>query len=428
MWRLPERAPPPVSCSYCNVDERQRPSAQSSARRSGALPWTRNQVGMLLGAGLLSASSVVSFTLGPTSVDLAATTTARHLPSIRPPRLATGGIVDASSCVLGPNCTEIGWNHRGNHGFLWTARWGSGTWTRIAAPAGSGVPGLEHLTLSCATRLWCMASGMVGENTRGATIPYSAVLDGRSWTRYDVPNPAGASDFDLDHLDCRSSSWCIATGTYVASLPHYRDAQFLASYLWSGTAWHRVHIFSPRTDAPQLDPGFDAGGDHPTASLQQLACTSSTSCIVVGSWTTGAFGERWNGQRWSAMKVPDQSGRPAADTELSGIACPSSRRCFAAGGYPIANGIWSPFADEWSGTHWTPDRMPKNPRGSNSDGGFRMDGITCASSSYCIARSEEGSIAPHQMALLWNGRVWSYVQSGTFESGAIVCLTSTYCD
>jgi hypothetical protein len=342
------------------------------------------------------------------------------------PRFQSGGFEMTRSCVLGPVCTAIGWNHRGNTGYLWSARWKDRWWTRIPGPPDAGVPGAGgQLTISCATAEWCMATGSAILNNFGASAPYSAVLDGKRWTHHPVPSPKGSSDFSLSHVDCLSSSWCMATGLYVASKPNYRDAQFLVAEVWNGTTWRIVHIFSPRTDAPQGDPGFCSGCEHPTASLQALTCESRSFCIVVGAWA-GVFVEQWDGHRWAEVHAPAARGYPASDSEFSGATCTSVTSCVAVGGYSIANGIWSPLVERWNGSHWKLVAVPRNPHGINHLGGFSVDGVVCAADRYCVALGHTNSTLS-RLSLEWNGRRWVYVMTNRVDNGAIVCLTSRFC-
>jgi hypothetical protein len=219
----------------------------------------------------------------------------------------------------------------------------------------------------------------------------------------------------------------MATGSYVANKPNYTDAQFLQSAIWNGSSWHLVGIFSPRTDAHQLDPGFSPGGEHPTAGLSQLACVSESFCLVAGSWTNGAFVEQWSGIRWSEVSVPDEPGYPKSDSELSGVACVSTDFCFVGGGYPIANGIWRPLVDEWDGHSWMRVTMPKNFHGVNYVGGIRMNAITCASSRRCVSFTDI-PMPEADTAVIWNGTGWRYEEVRDQTEGAIVCLAPRSCD
>ncbi len=383
--------------------------------------------GTLLCAGLCASACSSAPSASPPRTIARVSLTSWHRPTtIRQPIVEAGGFETTRSCVLGPACTEIGWNHRGDTGYLWTARWQHRGWTELPAPPHAvGIGATDQLTLSCATASWCMATGSAALNNYGVNAPTAAVLHDATWTEYPVPSPKGSTDFWLSHVDCLSTTWCMATGEYVASEPHYVDAQFLASEVWNGATWRVVRIFSPRTDAHQIDPGFDAGGEHPTANLDQLACVSTSFCVVAGSWV-GGFIEQWNGTQWTETPAPGAGLHREGGAEFSGAACTSEQFCVATGGYPIANGIWSPLVDEWNGSRWTTVPLPANPHGINHEGGFSMTGVTCGSASDCLSLGDVGT-SWRGLAMFWNGATWHYVRAGTIENGAVVCVTPRRC-
>jgi hypothetical protein len=76
------------------------------------------------------------------------------------------------------------------------------------------------------------------------------------------------------------------------------------------------------------------------SSLQAVSCTSSTSCVAVGSYVT-ALGvgrtlvESWNGSTWTKVSSPNQG---TAASFLSAVSCTSSSRCVAVGDYRNATG------------------------------------------------------------------------------------------
>jgi hypothetical protein len=316
----------------------------------------------------------------------------------------------------------IGWNHHGNNGFTWAARWRDKRWSRLPPPPNSGESGISQQVMSCATPSWCMVTGMASYSD-GSSLPYSAVLDGTRWSYHPVATVEGATNFYLNELDCLSRTWCTAVGGYVASKANYDDAQFLVSEVWDGSEWHLVPIFSPRTYAHQLDPGFDAGGEHPTAAPQQLSCVSSRFCMFAGFWT-GVFVEQWNGSSWMMVTAPNASGKPSFASEFSGGACTSSNWCVAVGGYSVANGIWRPLIDQWNGNHWFEVALPRFPIEVAGRTGFRLGQVRCQTASECVAY---GEISSRLLAMEWNGRSWRYVSARKASDPQVACLTQRLC-
>jgi hypothetical protein len=75
-------------------------------------------------------------------------------------------------------------------------------------------------------------------------------------------------------------------------------------------------------------------------SLQAVSCTSSTSCVAVGSYGTGlgydrTLVESWNGSTWTIVSSRNQG---TGENVLDGVSCTSSTRCVAVGDYFNATG------------------------------------------------------------------------------------------
>jgi hypothetical protein len=361
----------------------------------------------------------VTTLLSPLAV--AASTISRTLPG---PAMAIGGQIYSSSCVTGPVCVSLGWNHHGNTSYVWAARWQNDAWSSLPAPPKDNVTGDGNPTISCTTKQWCMTTGSTGSNA--GSDPVADELTGTKWKSLHVPTPKGSTDFSLFELACQSSKWCVGVGSYVASKPNYTDATFLVSEVWNGSKWRMVPIFSPRTYAAQIDPGFVPGGEHPTAAPQQLSCVSTRFCVFTGFWT-GVFVEEWNGHRWSEVVAPDKPNRPASDSEFSGGACASKSFCFAAGGYAISNAAWAPLLEQWNGHAWRIVGLPDEPKVFQHGNGFRLNRVECASSKLCVVFGELGSPSSGINGMRWNGKSWSYVSTGSRPSPAVVCLTKSAC-
>src|SRR5487761_1816416 len=90
-----------------------------------------------------------------------ASTFVRTLPE---PAMAIGGEVDSSSCVTGPVCVSLGWNHHSNTSYIWAARWQDGGWSKLPSPPKENVTGVGSPTISCTTKQWCMTTGSTGSS------------------------------------------------------------------------------------------------------------------------------------------------------------------------------------------------------------------------------------------------------------------------
>jgi hypothetical protein len=382
------------------------------------------RLGRFVVAATLVATGIVvaSFTpLASGGVALAAQT----ITTLPEPALAVGGLIDGSSCVAGPVCVMIGWNHHGNTGYLWAERWSDGKWSRLPAPPNSTFAGANAQTISCASTQWCMMTSSSAPQV--GNKPIADVLDGSHWTTVPIPIVKGSTDLALYKLECQSPTWCVGVGSYVANKKNYLDATFLVSQVWNGVGWHIVPIVSPRTNAPQVDPGMVAGGDHPTASPQELSCVSKKFCVIAGFWI-GVFVEQWNGHRWSEVAAPNDASRPGYDSEFSGGTCISTTDCVAVGGYAVSNGKWRPLIEKWNGQKWQIVAMPTLPKNFNAKPGFRLTGIQCASKHFCLAYGDPQFVSTRLNAMQWNGQTWRYITSGNTKLPTITCLGTGLCN
>ncbi len=147
-----------------------------------------------------------------------------------------------------------------------------------------------------------------------------------------VTLPAGADltsnyGFVISKTVCYSASSCVGVGYYNTSAGDYP-------------------IVVPITDgvpgpavAVQLPPGYDTGSQD--ASLEDVSCTASGSCVAVGYYSDGS-------EVRQAMSVAINAGAPAqaveiqapsnhsagnVDATLTGVSCPATGTCVAVGTY-----------------------------------------------------------------------------------------------
>ena len=92
---------------------------------------------------------------------------------------------------------------------------------------------------------------------------------------------------------------------------------------WNGTIWGIVTSPNPT----------GATG----ASLTSVSCPSASRCVAVGdqlqTHVVQRVVEMWNGSRWTVVNVPVPKGTKKSD--LSGVSCAPSMRCFAVGDYKV---------------------------------------------------------------------------------------------
>jgi hypothetical protein len=156
------------------------------------------------------------------------------------------------------------------------------------------------------------------------------------------------------------------------------------------------------------------------ASLNDVSCTSTTSCMAVG-WFLGQIpgtsgfqdfplAEQWNGSTWTVLPAP-ATKHPGGGELLSAVSCPSSTSCMAVGQVQVesAGGFTTlhPFAESWNGTTW---RIVPTPTLTHS--GASLTGVACTATTACMAVGNEGPPRNPTMFTLaeqWDGTAWHVV-------------------
>jgi len=158
------------------------------------------------------------------------------------------------------------------------------------------------------------------------------------------------------------------------------------------------------------------------ASLNDVACTSTTNCMAVG-WFLGqipgtsgfqAFplAEQWNGSTWTVLHTPAVK-HPGGGELLSAVSCPSSTSCMAVGQTQVEStgGFTTlhPFAESWNGTTW---QIVPTPTLTHS--GASLNGVACTAATACMAVGNEGTPKNSTLFTLaeqWNGTAWKFVST-----------------
>jgi hypothetical protein len=270
------------------------------------------------------------------------------------------------------------------------------------------------------------------------TVTASASPTG--WSQQAVPLPAGAEYDGLNAIACTSASSCTAVGWYQipaggmqlglverwngtrwAAQPNASgtnsnldgvacptakncvavgivvdpssDSNTFAAESWNGTTW---------TAAPTPQPSGMTSGQ-----LSAVACPSARDCFAVGSFTTSGGGyqpaiEKWNGSSWTLLRPPSTTGI------LYGISCQSTSSCFTVGA-ATGNGPWSVLAEHWNGTSWTKQNTPALPSyGGSTPGTAWLSGVSCSGATCAAVGSIEyqGGLISQTLAERWNGKKW----------------------
>src|SRR5579863_2786794 len=204
------------------------------------------------------------------------------------------------SCFASGKCLAIGTRGNATISRFWTGtRWSSRY---------KGIHN-ETVAASCATASSCMAVGQVEVGKE--LLAMAQHWDGTSWSMQQIVLPSDATFAFLDGVSCPAANSCIAVGGYLAGKqPFIPIAEF-----WNGSRWSMQVIAGP--------PG------KTFATFAALSCPSVRSCVAVGMYQRGAFGETWNGVSWKAQLIP-QPGQATAEPDA--VSCTSATSCLTVGG------------------------------------------------------------------------------------------------
>ena len=221
-------------------------------------------------------------------------------------------------------------------------------------------------------------------------------LSTHRWSLQVIPSPEGgeiASGPTLEGITRASSTSCETVGWYTSGIS---GLPVTLAESWNGSEWHRQ-----TTPAPPTGNGIE---------LKGVACSSSTSCVAVGTSQTSlgswsSLVEGWNGTEWSIKTSPNPEGAIAA--ELLSVDCASSSVCIATGRFENSASQWLTLSENWNGTEWKLQTTP-NPTGS-SDSELRA--VSCGSSASCastgIQTPEGGEGNQSALSETWNGKAWT---------------------
>ncbi len=274
-------------------------------------------------------------------------------------------------------------------------------WSKTTTPNPSGSIGTVLTGVACPTTTSCFAVGRTSVGTGFKTLVEH--WNGTGWSIMPSPNPTGSSA-NLSGVACASTKSCFAVGSYSVG----NSGQRTLVEHWNGAAW-----------------GFLTGANPSAAtdaSLTGVACPNLKGCFAVGSYTTPSFTntliEHWNGTEWGIQASPNP---PGAAANLRSIACPSTKSCFAVGSSATGSGFRT-LAEHWNGTGWG-FLSAANPSGAT---GANLTGVACPNTKSCFAVGNYSTGAGAKtLAEHWNGSGWS--SEATLNPSSSASLNAVAC-
>lgn len=309
------------------------------------------------------------------------------------PSKAAGALGDVS-CTSSTFCLAVGaWYSDLDMEVL---RWNGAEWRTEKLPSPSSAKS-EIDAVSCTSSHFCLAivhsHGSVAEEWNGSDWKIGAkvaVLSGYA--------------ISLTALDCLSSSFCEAVGSYAATYcgppPGYcPDMPFADA--WNGTKWRAQIPASPKYSG--------------TGSFFGVSCASVSWCIAVGDQdaNTAALTEEDQSGSWTYLQLPAVAPGLVAADYLGSVACITTKLCQAAGNYTTRSGtgfLTRPVVQEWNGSGLKFVRPPA-PTGVQYSS---LASISCPSPKECLAVGDSSVGSENrQLGERWNGSAWSALSMPT---------------
>jgi hypothetical protein len=147
------------------------------------------------------------------------------------------------SCPSTTHCAAAGELFGGLTDWGYVGVRNGGTWiaARVAQPRAIVVTDL--IGVSCAAPNRCLAVGYLRDRQPvNGTYPDRATAvfyNGKTWTRLNVPFPAGSRDTAFQSVSCLSVTRCVAVGL-VAPGSHVFSNHSAFTGFWNGTSWRTV--------------------------------------------------------------------------------------------------------------------------------------------------------------------------------------------
>ena len=213
--------------------------------------------------------------------------------------------------------------------------------------------------VSCVSTVACVAVGNAGFGQEALH------WNGSTWTLHLLPTPM--YNKWLSGVSCITATNCTAVGSLFLA-----DGSRNVPYImhWDGTRWQRM------TD------GWTSFDD---AELSQVACTSATRCVAVGSWqgpqrASQRLLEEWNGHTWTVDPVPVPGG---VHSSLGGVTC-GAQGCVAVGNLINPDHTDTPYIVRYDGTRWSPDHPAPSAKAESA-----LSGVSCTATGACVTVGEQ---------------------------------------
>lgn len=260
-----------------------------------------------------------------------------------------------------------------------TARWTPAQLLRLP-PSGTSVPQGYLPALACPGAGECVAAGNYVDgsfHTRGMTVSEVRGV-WRPAVPIAAPGDAGVvPGMTPTAAACGAAGACVVVGSYT-------DA---AGDVQAFVERESRHVWGRATRVPLPS---DAAGSNQVAGLRAVGCSSATTCVAAGSYTTGLSGAAVVGLvvtiRAASVSSSEVDAPVAANVNpylsLTQVACPRSAPCLAAGTFLDQDNATRGVA-VWSNATSSPAVIAA-PTNASAYPATTVGSLACTGASSCV--------------------------------------------
>jgi len=261
------------------------------------------------------------------------------------------------ACATITSCKAVGYFVNGSSVDRTVAEsWNGTTWTLIpSADNGSNTNTLQDV--SCVSSTNCKA---VGYYINASSVQKTLIesWNGSTWSLMTSPNVGTGTNY-LRRVSCFSASSCKAVGDYQSGTITKTLVES-----WNGSTW-----------SVMSSPNIGAGNNI----LYGVSCFAATSCKAVGNYDNASnleqtLAESWNGSSWTVVSSPNEG---TGVDFLNNLSCTSSTSCQAVGSYVNASSVNQTLAEGWNGTSWSVESTPDASTSTNYLFNVTCNGALC---------------------------------------------------
>jgi hypothetical protein len=290
----------------------------------------------------------------------------------------------------------------------------------ITLPTGASATAVSQLIgLGCTpSGAYCVAGGYFGTSSTSSSLPMIVTYSNGSWgkaQRLQLPtNAQSAPHAEVTAVSCPTSTSCVAVGFYRYKNSGSNRNAFAAQQSSSG--WARAHTL-PLPPNVNLSPHINAWG-------QGITCPSASNCTAIGqyvdkdldheSFAINESGGTWVQGHW--IPTPPDAPSRGKNVQPYGVACSSNTSCEIVGKYQTANGDTEPYVVQGqTNATWTATAARAGlPAGALSGKSQVADlrGVQCFSAGNCFAvgnylMATSGGSTPAVYYLTESGGTWA---------------------